>query len=401
VGIAGFVGIGGIFGVNSVVGVAHAAPVGAADAVTEVAASSLPLPLPPSGMAGKLIAHYRMQPIPVEGAWFSVTYSTEDSIDGAALPARYAGRSHAAGSAIVVVETPRDFSALHRLRTDEVWHFYGGSPLTMLLLYPDGHGRTVTLGSDVLAGESPQFTVPRGVWQGSAPRASAPGSYSFVGTQMSPAFDAADFEVGYRDELERRYPAFAKQIARLTRAEFAGRAGGTDGAAGGADRADGVAVGAAAGGERADGVTDGAAAAADRAVPVDRPAAEPTGTAVAFSAEDLPKTTMAPGVTLQELVGRVARDAKTTALSIAKFTLAPGASSGLSFNHRAVEAFLVTQGSGVVRLGTQVTAVGPDSTVFIPAGVPHSIEAGPGSLLEFYAVSAPAFAPEDYVLVKP
>jgi predicted cupin superfamily sugar epimerase/mannose-6-phosphate isomerase-like protein (cupin superfamily) len=322
-------------------------------------------------MAGKLIAHYHMQPIPVEGAWFSVTYSTEDAIDGAALPARYAGRKHAAGSAIVVIETPRDFSALHRLQTDEVWHFYGGSPLTMLLLFPDGHGRTVTLGPSVLAGESPQVTVPRGVWQGSAPRASEPGSYSFVGTQMSPAFDAADFEIGYRDELQRRYPAFARSIARLSRAEFARRP-----------------------------------ALAERAAHGEEPAppAAPSPAASKadfFSAEDLPKSTMAPGVTLQELVGRVAREAKTTSLSIAKFNLAPGASSGVSFNHRAVEVFLVTQGSGRVRLGNAVTDVGPDSTVFIPAEVPHSIEAGSGSMLEFYAVSAPAFAPEDYVLVKP
>jgi predicted cupin superfamily sugar epimerase len=346
---------------------------GATGAEATVAA---PPPVP-AGMAGKLIAYYHMQPIPAEGAWFSVTYSTEDAIDGAALPARYAGRKHAAGSAIVVIETPRDFSALHRLQTDEVWHFYGGSPLTMLLLYPDGHGRTVTLGANVLAGESPQVTVPRGVWQGSAPRDSAPGSYSFVGTQMSPAFDAADFEIGYRDELQRRYPAFAKEIARLSRAEFARRPADAERAANGE-------------------VT------APRAPPKVPGASTPSAlSAATFSAEDLPTTTMAPGVALQELVGRVARNAKTPALSIAKFNLAPGSSSGMSFNHRAVEVFLVTQGSGQVRLGSEVTAVGPDSTVFIPAEVPHSIEAGPGSMLEFYAVSAPAFAPEDYELVKP
>jgi predicted cupin superfamily sugar epimerase/mannose-6-phosphate isomerase-like protein (cupin superfamily) len=362
-------------GGNCIRRLATAVVVGAAGAIVPALPNPEPPPLP-TGMAGKLIAHYHMQPIPVEGAWFSVTYSTEDAIDGAALPARYAGRKHAAGSAIVVIETPRDFSALHRLQTDEVWHFYGGSPLTMLLLYPDGHGRTVTLGPDVLAGESPQVTVPRGVWQGSAPRASGPGSYSFVGTQMSPAFDAADFEIGYRDELQRRYPAFAQSIARLSRAEFASRAAGARAAH-----------------------AEMPATSAPPAPPA--PRASPVAAAAAFSAEDLPKSTMAPGVTLQELVGRVARDAKSSALSIAKFNLAPGASSGMSFNHRAVEVFLVTQGSGQVRLGSQVTDVGPDSTVFIPAEVPHSIEAGPGSMLEFYAVSAPAFAPEDYVPVKP
>jgi mannose-6-phosphate isomerase-like protein (cupin superfamily) len=178
---------------------------------------------------------------------------------------------------------------------------------------------------------------------------------------MSPAFDAADFEIGYRDELQRRYPAFAKEIAQLSRAEFASRP------------------------------------AAAPAAHLETPAAH----AAVFSADDAPKSTMAPGVTLQELVGRVARAATTPVLSIAKFTLAPGVSSGMSFNHRAVEVFLVTQGSGQVRVGNEVTDVGPDSTVFIPAEVPHAIDAGAGSLLEFYAVSAPAFAPEDYVAVKP
>jgi predicted cupin superfamily sugar epimerase/quercetin dioxygenase-like cupin family protein len=333
---------------------------GCANLAGFASATGIAEPPRPSGMAGKLIAHYHMRPIPVEGAWFSVTYLTDDSIDGAALPARYAGRQHAAGSAIVVVETRKDFSALHRLNTDEVWHFYSGSPLKMLLLYPDGHGRSVTLGANVLAGESPQVTVPHGVWQGSVPGASSATSYSFVGTQMSPAFDAADFEIGERDELQRRYPAFSKEIALLTRAEFAG----------------------------------GPAA---LAAAVEQPGLR----AAAFSAANMPQSTMAAGVSLQELVGRVARDAKTPALSIAKFTLAPGASSGTSLNRRALEVFLVTQGSGQVHLGNEVTSVRADSTVFIPPEVPHSIEAGADSLMEFYAVSAPAFAPEDYVLVKP
>jgi uncharacterized protein len=175
----------------------------------------------PGGMAGKLIEHYHMQRVPQEGPWFSLTYTSEDSLDGAGLPARYAGRSHVAGSAIVVIETVADFSAIHRLQTDEVWHFYGGTPIDMLLLYPDGHGRKITLGPNVLAGELPQFTVPHGVWQGSAPRGTSERTYSFVGDQLSPGFDYADFEMGYRDALEREYPAFARDIERLTRVEFA------------------------------------------------------------------------------------------------------------------------------------------------------------------------------------
>jgi predicted cupin superfamily sugar epimerase/mannose-6-phosphate isomerase-like protein (cupin superfamily) len=315
----------------------------------------------PSGMAGRLIEHYKMQLIPEEGAWFSVTYTSGDSLDGAILPPRYAGHPHAAGGAIVALVTPRDFSALHRLKTDETWHFYSGTPLALTLLYPDGSGRTVRLGTNVLHGELAQFTVPRGVWQGALPIAAGPGSYSFVGTQMAPAFDAGDFEIGYRDELERRYPAFAKRIARLTRAEFAHSPG--------------------------------------RSPTAPEPVARSTPPCV-FLADDVAAVTASPGVTLRELVGRVAPSATTPTLSIAKFTLEPGRSSGTSFNHVSQEVFLVTGGTGKVHLGNEVTPVKAESTVFIPAGETHSIEADPNSTLIFYAVSAPAYRPEDYVAVK-
>lgn len=175
----------------------------------------------PGGMACRLISHYHMQRIPQEGPWFTLTYQSDDSLDGSALPGRYAGRAHAAGSAIIALQTARDFSALHRLQTDEVWHFYGGSPIELLLLYPDGHGRKVILGSNVLAGELPQFTVPRGVWQGSVPRGTSTLRYSLFGDQLSPAFLYEDFEMGYRDVLQKQYPSFAHDIEGLTRAEFA------------------------------------------------------------------------------------------------------------------------------------------------------------------------------------
>ncbi len=179
----------------------------------------------PPGEAGRLVAHFKMQRIPQEGAWFAVTYTSEDVSQGALLPPRYEGHPHAAGGAIVAVVTPRDFSALHRLKTDEVWHFYRGAPLELLLLYPDGKARSVILGSDVMGGELAQFVVPKGVWQGAAPTTTTPRSFSFVGTQMAPGFEPTDFEIGYRDELVRRYPAFAANIGRLTRSEFATRSG--------------------------------------------------------------------------------------------------------------------------------------------------------------------------------
>ena len=331
-------------------------------------------------MAAKLIDHYHMQKIPQEGPWFSLSYASADSLDGDSLPARYAGRSHPAGSAIVAVETPRDFSAVHRLQTDEVWHFYDGSPVDMLLLYPDGHGQKVTLGPNVLAGEFRQFTVPRGVWQGSAPRETSAAAYSFFADQLSPGFDYADFEIGYRDALQREYPAFARDIARLTRAEFA-LSPPT------APKSNAVVP------------TSNAVVPTSNAVVPMSNAAVPMG--VAFSEAGVEEQTVSPGVVLKELVGQKSPLARTQRFSVARFTLASGRSSGASYNHRSEEVFLVISGSGHVHLRAEAKPVGPGSTVFIPATVPHSIEAAPGNDLVFLAISAPAFTPEDYVLVKP
>jgi uncharacterized protein len=173
----------------------------------------------PEGPAQKLIQHFQMQKIPAEGPWFTVTYRSQDVLDPKGLPARYQS-SRVAGTAIYALQTREDFSALHRLATDEIWHFYGGDPLEMLLLYPDGHGEVVVIGPDVFKGQHPQFVVPRSVWQGSMPIGTGPESYSFFANTLAPGFEFEDFEMGYRDELQQQFPQFIDYIARLTRPEF-------------------------------------------------------------------------------------------------------------------------------------------------------------------------------------
>jgi uncharacterized protein len=174
----------------------------------------------PENTAQQLIQHFRMQKIPAEGPWFVEIYRSDDVLDSNGLPARYQG-DRVAGTAIYAVQTKEDFSAIHKLATDEIWHFYGGDPLEMLLLYPDGHGEIVILGPDVLNRQHPQFVVPRDTWQGSTPL--GPLGYSFFGNTLAPGFDFQDFEMGYREELQKQYPQFADHIARLTRAEFSKR----------------------------------------------------------------------------------------------------------------------------------------------------------------------------------
>ena len=176
-----------------------------------------PLPAP----AIRLITHYRMEHIPQEGAWFAPAFTSDEILAAGALPARYAGPRRLYNS-IYCVQTWDDFSGLHRLATDEYWHFYDGHPLELLLLLPGGRGERIILGRDVAAGERPQFLVPRGAWQGARPVGGA-DAWTFIGNSMAPAFDYADFEIGYREELQVQYPAFASQIAALTRAEHVRR----------------------------------------------------------------------------------------------------------------------------------------------------------------------------------
>ena len=166
--------------------------------------------------ARQLIERFKMERIPQEGAWFAPTYRSDERVTVAGT-SRYAG-ARVAYSAIYCVQTRADFSGLHRLATDELWHFYDGAPVELLVLHPDGRGELATLGRDLDAGQQPQLLVPRGVWQASRPIGGG-DTWSFFGNTLAPGFEYADFEIGYRDELQARYPAFAQKIAELTRPE--------------------------------------------------------------------------------------------------------------------------------------------------------------------------------------
>ena len=163
--------------------------------------------------AEQLIAALQLQPLPREGGWYRETYRSADTLPAAALP--HYGRDKAAGTAIYYLLTPDTFSALHRLPTDEVFHFYLGGPVRMLQLFPDNTGREIILGPDISAGQQLQAVVPRGVWQGSLLEPGA--AFALLGTTMAPGFDFADFEAGDPAALVAQYPGHAGLIRRLTR----------------------------------------------------------------------------------------------------------------------------------------------------------------------------------------
>lgn len=120
----------------------------------------------------------------------------------------------ACSTAIYYLLAEGDFSALHRLAADEIYHYYAGAALSLLLLRPDGGIDTPVLGPDLAAGQRPQLLVPAGTWQGSC----STGDWTLIGTTMAPPFDWAGFELGARAELIRAYPAAAERITGLTRA---------------------------------------------------------------------------------------------------------------------------------------------------------------------------------------
>jgi uncharacterized protein len=160
--------------------------------------------------ARELIDFLRLSPHPKEGGFFRETYRADESLTH--LPGRYPG-PRSASTAIYYLLTADSFSAMHRVASDEIFHFYLGDPVRMLQLAPDGSGRTLLLGNDILTGQEPQVVVRRGVWQGSFLEPG--GSFALFGCTVAPGFDYADYEHGKAVPLIQQYPDFAELLRRL------------------------------------------------------------------------------------------------------------------------------------------------------------------------------------------
>ena len=168
--------------------------------------------------ADDVIRVLALEPLPGEGGYFRQTWVSRDRLGAGALAPHY-GREKPAGTAIyyLVTDAPDGFSALHRLPTDEVYHFYLGDPVEQLLLFPDGRTDLVVLGQDLRAGQRVQHVAPAGVWQGT--RLVPGGRWALLGTTMAPGFDASDYEAGSRDALIAAYPRERGRITALTRGD--------------------------------------------------------------------------------------------------------------------------------------------------------------------------------------
>ena len=152
----------------------------------------------------QLIDHYQLEVLPVEGTLFKSTYvSSQQTETGDPISTAIIG---------LYTNEANSFSSFHRLQHDELWHFYAGDPLRLVLLHPDGLSEDVILGPDFAAGQRVQFTVSAQTWQAGQTL----GEYSLFGCTMSPGFTGACFEGGETNALLEQYPDRTADIRRLS-----------------------------------------------------------------------------------------------------------------------------------------------------------------------------------------
>ncbi|HMU46296.1 MAG TPA: cupin domain-containing protein [Chitinophagaceae bacterium] len=149
-----------------------------------------------------------------EGGYYTQTYKSVDKISDKCLPGRFSGDRFIATAIYFLLEAG-DFSAFHRIKSDECWHFYTGHSLIIYQIDQAGEMQTISLGNNLERGDVFQFVVPAGCWFASEPASHS--EFSFVGCTVSPGFDFEDFELASAANLGREYPMHSGIINRLTR----------------------------------------------------------------------------------------------------------------------------------------------------------------------------------------
>ena len=149
-----------------------------------------------------------------EGGYYRETYRSAESITSDCLPGRYEGK-RSFYTSIYFLLTGQDISAFHRIKSDEIWHFYFGSSLTIYRIDPDGMLFKTKIGDDLENGELFQTYIKAGHWF--AAKVNDPASFTLAGCTVAPGFDFKDFELAERDELIKSFPRHRQIIEELTR----------------------------------------------------------------------------------------------------------------------------------------------------------------------------------------
>jgi len=149
-----------------------------------------------------------------EGGYYCQTYRADLQLAKEALPQQFTG-PRAASTAIYFLLEADNFSAFHRLHSDELWHFYAGAALSVHVIDAESRYSAIQLGSDPEPGETFQAVVNAGCWFAS--EVADGSSFALVGCTVAPGFDFEDFELAKRADLVRDYPQHRKIIEKLTR----------------------------------------------------------------------------------------------------------------------------------------------------------------------------------------
>lgn len=162
--------------------------------------------------AEQIIQLLQLQKHPTCG-FVAETYRSAHQLPVGTLPPGYR-ETRALGSVLYFLVTPDAQIALHRIRADQMYHYYGGDPLEVLLLYPDGHGAVSTVGFDPQKGIRPQLFIPGGTYHVS--RLALGGQYALLGTSEWPAVEPEDVELGQVEHLIESYPTMREAILSFT-----------------------------------------------------------------------------------------------------------------------------------------------------------------------------------------
>lgn len=148
-----------------------------------------------------------------EGGFFKEVYRSNEIINNKELPERFSGDRNF-GTSIYYLLEKKQFSTFHKLKSDETWHFYYGSPLLLHVIDENGNYKKIILGNDLAKNQVFQFTVLRNCWF--AAEVADKNSFSLIGATVAPGFDFNDFEIGKREELILKFPEYKELIENLT-----------------------------------------------------------------------------------------------------------------------------------------------------------------------------------------
>lgn len=147
-----------------------------------------------------------------EGGYYKRTYHAEEKISDQELSVQFNGHRLLYTSIYFLLQS-HDVSHFHRLKSDELWYYHAGSPLTIHVIHENGSYEEVKLGINLENGETPQFLVPKNSIFGSS--VMEKNTFSLVGCMVAPGFDFQDFELFAQGDLLALYPQHHEIIRKL------------------------------------------------------------------------------------------------------------------------------------------------------------------------------------------